>query len=686
MNILLVLVSIFNINTATPAKKTALTSIDLIHTKKISMPALSPDGKTLYYAATKYCMRSNKGKSHLWVTSAKKEESSKRITSVKMNSIFPSVSPNGKWLAFIGINKDGAHIWIKDLKKDSEPKPFTNKKMLPYGAMGPLVWSPNSKTILFNAAVPPQCKDFKCLKNQHAKSLKKTTKAQLFTGLMYRHWNEWRNGLVNKLFLVGFSDSKLTMVTKGPQDAPPVALGGRQDYSFDPRGREIAFTMNKEKLVAKSTNNDIWIYNLKTAKTVRLTTNKGNDFSPKYSPDGRYIAFQSMKRAGYEADKAEITLYDRRRKKFRKLATKLDRSPYMFDFAPDKKLIYFTAQDQGYVNMFKVSFKGKVSREFTKHFITDFKVLSRNKVIILNQTIKKPAELYLHKGKRVRKGKIKIRDNKLVVLTDKNELLLSDIEMNDAEEIWVKGALGDKVHTLILKPPFFKKGKKYPVIFLIHGGPQGAFGRDFHPRWNSQLFAAPGYVVVMPNFHGSTGYGMKFQDAIRGNWGSHPYKDVMAVFEAVKKLPYVNPNKIGAAGASYGGYLIDWIATKNNKFKCLVTHSGVYNLASMYGSTEELWFPEWENLGTPWNNPKMYKKWSPHNYVKNWKTPTLIVHGAKDFRVTEDQSMQLFTALQRLKVPSKFLYFPTENHFVFKPINRKLWWKTVHAWFKQYLK
>ncbi|MBU1240749.1 S9 family peptidase, partial [Myxococcota bacterium] len=349
--------------------------------------------------------------------------------------------------------------------------------------------------------------------------------------------------------------------------------------------------------------------------------------------------------------------------------------------------IYFSAQDQGYINMWSVSFTGKLQPEFVSNFITDFKVLRRGHMVILDQTIAKPQELYFHNGKKVPRGKLgRVRAGKAVPLSANNTLLLSDIAMGETRSLWVKGDKGDKVHSLILTPPNFDKTKKYPVVFLIHGGPQGAFGYDFHPRWNSQLFAAPGYVVVMPNFHGSTGYGQKFQDAIRGNWGGSPYIDVMNVFDAVEKLPYVDKTRIGAAGASYGGYLVDWIGTKNNRFKCLISHSGVYNIVSMYGSTEELWFPEWENLGTPWENPEMYKKHSPHYYVKNWKTPTLIVHGALDFRVTIDQSMQLFTSLQRLGVPSQFLYFPDEDHFVFKPKNRIKWWATVHTWLKSYLK
>jgi dipeptidyl aminopeptidase/acylaminoacyl peptidase len=652
----------------------------LVHISNISSPTAAKDGKKIFYTVSSQCYHGNKSRKNIMVASGRKKTKAKVLVNKKMQNYSPAVSPDSKKLAFIGVKKDKQpQIYLQAISGSDELKPLTTKENAPYGVGGPLVWSPDSGKILFTANVPPECDDLDCLQKKAA--AKKTTDAQLFTGLLYRHWNHWRHGLIHKLFLLEVKTGKVKLLSKGKHDTPVVALGSSQDYVFSPDGKNVAWVSNHTDMVAANTNNDIFIYNLKSEKLTKLTKNKGNDFAPKYSPDGRYLAYQSMARAGYESDKADILLYDLKRKRSRNLTAKLDLKPYKYKFAPDRKYIYYTAFEKGHINLFRVDFRGRIKKVLNKKYIKDFLVFRRGKLIIHDQDIDKPVELYLVKN--ISRGE---RKNNIQALTALNSKIMEKVETGKVEEKWIKGAKGDKVHTLILKPPFFKEGEKYPVIFLLHGGPQGAFGFDFHPRWNSQLFAAPGYVVVMPNFHGSIGYGQKYQDAIRGDWGGAPYQDVMAVLKEVKKLPYVKPDKIGAAGASYGGYLINWIGTQTDAFQCLVSHSGVYNIESMYGSTEELWFPEWENKGTPWENRKLYDKWSPHRYVQNWKTPVLIVHGAKDFRVTVDQSMQLYTSVKRLGVKAKFLYFPNEDHFVFKPQNRGLWWKTVHQWFNNCLK
>jgi dipeptidyl aminopeptidase/acylaminoacyl peptidase len=272
-------------------------------------------------------------------------------------------------------------------------------------------------------------------------------------------------------------------------------------------------------------------------------------------------------------------------------------------------------------------------------------------------------------------------------LTCINGPILEELAMNPAEEFWFEGAESDKVHGYLLKPPQFEPDKKYPLVMLIHGGPQGAWHDNFHYRWNAQMFASPGYVVAMINFHGSTGYGQDFTDSISGDWGGRPFKDIMLGLDyLLSHYDFMDKDKVGAAGASYGGYMINWIEGHTNRFTCLISHAGVFDLRSMFGGTEELWFPEWEFQGTPWTNPDQYKKWSPSFYVQNFKTPCLVIHGQYDFRLPVTQGFQLFTALQRMYVPSKLLYFPDEGHFVTKPQNAQLWWKTMHEWLAEYLK
>jgi len=380
-------------------------------------------------------------------------------------------------------------------------------------------------------------------------------------------------------------------------------------------------------------------------------------------------------------------LYDRMAKTRSTLTAKVDVSASRFVFAPDQNQIFFVAAEKGYENVFRVNFSGQVYKDLDRVFVTSLIALRDFRLVMLHQTLTRPAEVFVHNGKYLSSAPDALRDPAgLKPISKANDAHLSGIEMGTAEDLWFAGAGGDTVHAIILKPPAFDPARKYPVVFLLHGGPQGSFGYDFHPRWNAQMFVAPGYVAVMVNFHGSNGYGQKFQDSIQGDWGGKPYQDVMIALREIRKLPYVDPKRIGAAGASYGGYLINWIGTQTQEFACLISHSGVFNLESMYGSTEELWFPEHENRGTPWQNRKLYQKWSPHMYVGQWKTPTLVVHGANDFRVPVEQGMQLFTSLQRLGVPSKFLYFPDEDHFVFKPQNRILWWNTVWEWLGTYLK
>ena len=298
-------------------------------------------------------------------------------------------------------------------------------------------------------------------------------------------------------------------------------------------------------------------------------------------------------------------------------------------------------------------------------------------MVFLKQSLHSPAEVY----------SFNLKSQRLTQLTDLNRELLSKLKMNPAEEFWFEGAQQEKIHGLLVKPPFFDASRKYPLVMLIHGGPQGAWRDNFHYRWNAQMFASPGYIVAMINFHGSTGYGQAFTDSITGDWGGKPFQDIMLGLDyLLSRYDFIKKNRLGAAGASYGGYMINWIEGHSDRFDCLISHAGVFDLRSMHGSTEELWFPEWDFKGTPWTNKEMYEKWSPSYYVQNFKTPCLVVHGQNDFRVPVTQGFQLFTSLQRQKIPSKMLYFPDEDHFVRKPQNAELWWKTVHEWLAKYLK
>jgi dipeptidyl aminopeptidase/acylaminoacyl peptidase len=494
---------------------------------------------------------------------------------------------------------------------------------------------------------------------------------------MYRHWNRWLEGKRSHVFLSDVNGKNAVDMTPGDYDTPPLDLGGANDYTFSPDGKEICFVRNIDKIAAASTNNDLFIAGIADGKITKLTDNPANDNNPNYSPDGRYIAFASMERPGFEADKYRLMLYDRQKKTFTDLTKGLNLSAASILWHPSGKEIYFRAAERGSYSLYKVDIKSaKISNIFKGRYFRNLQFISDNEIIYKKQTASMPYEIF----------KMNLKDKKAVQISRINSELLEQLEMPAYEEFWFGGAKGDRVQGFILKPPFFNPDKKYPAIQLIHGGPQGAWGNDFHFRWNYQMFAAPGYVLYMINFHGSRGYGQDFCDAVSKDWGGAPYEDIKKGTEYVlNNFKFIDDNRLGAAGASYGGFMVNWIAGDENPYKCLVSHDGVYDQVSMYGATEELWFPEWEFNGTPWDKESQYRKWSPSERAKNFKTPTLVIHGEHDYRVPYTQGMQMFTALQRQGVKSKLLFFPDEDHFVQKPQNARLWWKTVHEWFAEFL-
>jgi dipeptidyl aminopeptidase/acylaminoacyl peptidase len=411
----------------------------------------------------------------------------------------------------------------------------------------------------------------------------------------------------------------------------------------------------------------------------QISESKGDDFQPLYSPDGKYIAFLSMKRPGFEADKKDIILFNRSSGTSKNFTDKFNLSVDEFAWSPDSRIIYFVSENEIYSSIFKLDLaSGDITLLLKEHVNGELSVSPDGRLIYFKQQrTNLPYEIFSmnNDGSDVKQ------------LTHVNADLLATIEMNPVETFWCEGADKTKIQSIIIKPPFFNPDKKYPVIFLIHGGPQGHWDDDFHFRWNQQLFASRGYVVVSPNPRGSTGYGQKFTDEISGDWGGKPYIDLMNTFDyAVKNFKFIDENNQFSAGASYGGYMENWLEGHTARFNAVVSHDGVFNTESEFGTTEELWFPLWEFKGAPWQNRQLYEKWSPHRFIQNAKTPMLVVQGARDFRVPEEQGFQLFTSLQMLGVESKFLYFPDEFHFVTKPQDARLWWNTIFDWFGNHKK
>lgn len=665
------LVLILTITSISAQQKHAMTIEDMWKMKRIGAYDVSPDGKTIAFAATSYSMETNKSNSDIWLIDAD-GKNARAFKNSEAGESSPKFSPDGKKIAY---SKKG-QIWISNIDGSGDQQ-LTD---LFTGASG-MVWSNDSKFILFVSDVYPDCPTQDCNKEKDEAAEKSLVKALIITELMYRNFDHWRSDKRSHLFLFNLATKEFIDLTKeSPSDVPPVDLGSANDYSFSPDGNEIAFTMNTDKVIATSTNNDIFIIQRNSGYPYKLISkSKGSDSQPVYSPDGKYIAFTSMERAGFEADKKSIMLYDRTTGNLRNLTEKIDLTAGGIIWSPDSKYIYFDAPNEVNNSIYKIDVATAKHETIVKENGNTLFTLSPD-----GQT------LYFKKQKSTMPYEIfsvSTTGGEPKQITFVNNDLLSQLEMNPIETFWSDGAKGAKVQSILVKPPFFDPNKKYPLIFLIHGGPQGHWMDDFHFRWNTQLFASKGYVVVAPNPRGSQGYGQKFCDEISRDWGGKVYTDLMNAYDyAIKNYKFIDPKNTFAAGASYGGYMINWIEGHTGRFNALVSHDGVFNLESMFGTTEELWFPIWEYGAPYWKDRTDYEKFSPHRFIKNFKTPMLIVHGGNDFRVPEGQAMELFTALQLMNVESKFLYFPDETHFVQKAQNARLWWNTVFDWFNQHKK
>jgi dipeptidyl aminopeptidase/acylaminoacyl peptidase len=659
-------VSLLAITAYSQARRT-ITFDDLISFGRVSDPQISPDGKNVAFVVTWQLKEENKSTSNIYVLNITGGEI-RQITNATGGNNSPRWLPDGKTLAFISTRDGESQIWSIPID-GGEAKKVSHTATEASG----LVVSPDGKWYAFSSDVYPDCPDEASNAHRLDAIEKSKVKAKIFTTLPYRVWNSWKDGKRSHLFVMPIDGGKAIDITPGDYDTPPIDLGGNWDYAFSPDSKEIAFTRNPDSLVAISTNNEIYTVPVSGGTPKNISENPANDSQPLYSPNGKYIAYRMMRRAGFEADRRELILYERSTRKRINLTESFDRSVNDVVWSPDSKSLFFNADDKGNVSIYKVSVNdSKITTILENGFNTSLQLSPDGKTILLTrETAKAPTELFT----------MDVDGTDLRQITFLNRSKIEPLEMNALENFWFEGAESARVEGFLLKPPFFSTDKKYPLIFLVHGGPQGQWGDDFHYRWNTQMFASRGYVVVMINPRGSTGYGQKFTDEISRDWGGKVYQDLMKGLDYVlKTYSFIDGNRMAAAGASYGGYMMNWILGHTDRFRCLVSHDGVFNPASAYGTTEELWFNEWEFGGTPYKNPELYKKWSPMEFVQNYKTPTLVVHGQRDYRLDVSEGFQLFTALQRQGVKSKMLYFPDEFHFVVKPQNAELWYKTVLDW------
>ncbi|PYO82405.1 MAG: S9 family peptidase [Gemmatimonadetes bacterium] len=649
------------------AQKRAMTFDDFIAMKAVGDPQLSPDGRWVAYAVATPSLADNRNVSRIWLAEVA-TGANHQLTQGPGSDRSPRWSPDGKTLAFLSTRQNGPQVWVLDLT-GGEARRVSN---LSEGA-GELYWLPDGKGFLVVSDVkwPPQ-------QEIDRRNGDYPTDARLWTDVLWRHWDEFRAGRRQHVFHVDLAGGEPKDLTPVDHDVPAIATGGDGDVAVSPDGREIAVAMHGDAVVADNTNVDVYVMAPDGGGLHAITAdNKGADNTARYSPDGQWLSWLSMERAGFEADRLRLMM--RRRTAGQSDGRMVEAtagwtlSVGSYTWCPDSKCIYAVVEERGRDNIYRIdvpTFRRTVVVS-GNGLNTNVSVAADGKTLVyLHQSDTQPPEVWAL-GKP---------------LSHQNDAALAGLDLPPLAEYGFVGALGDSVFGWLQKPPGFDPAKKYPVVYLIHGGPQGAWSDYWGSRWNYQLFASRGYVVAAVNFHGSTGYGQKFTDAISRHWGDYPYEDVMKGLDQVARLPYVDSTRMGAAGASYGGYMIYWIAGHTDRFKTLVDHDGVFNTVSMAGSTEELWFTDWEFGGTPYQNRQLYEQWSPLNSVKNWKTPMLIVHSQLDYRVDLSEGYQAFTALRRMGVPAKFLYFPDEGHWVLRPRNRRLWWGVVLDWLDQYLK
>jgi len=660
-------------------EKRAFELADMFNIERVSDPQLSPDGKTVLFTVTHVLKDANKTNSDVWIVSSDGSGAREFITGPKSDRS-ARWSPDGSMIAFVSSRGGSSQIYIVPAS-GGEPRQLTT---ISTGADQP-VWSPDGSMIAFVSGVFPEFSDRPFAEsdrlNKEKDAARDTSKVQarIYTHLLYRHWDSIVDDKVQHLFVVPVAGGDPRDVTPGERDAVPTSstFSAGDDFAFSPDGSELAYTATPMPVREQAwrTNHDVLAVNLSTGAVKQITTNPAADGFPRYSPDGRYIAYRAQARPDFEADRWQLMLYDRAAGTAKSLTPQFDTNVDAFEWAPSSEKIYFDASVEANGAIWSVDLDGSEPKRLTGEGYASLGGISADgkMIVYTGQSLTHPADVFMMKsdGGDARK------------VTDLNAGIFDKIEFSKPEPVWFPGAGGTKVQMWVITPPFFDASKKYPMVYMVHGGPQGAWGNSWSYRWNPSLWAAQGYVVALPNPRGSTGFGQKFTDEISRDWGGKVYDDLMAGVSYMAALPYVDSTRMAAAGASYGGYMMNWMLGHTDRFKAFVVHDGVYNFYSMYGTTEEVWFDEWEH-GIPWETPE-FDKFSPHKYAKNFKTPTLIVHGERDYRVPLTEGQQLFTTLQRMGVPSKFLYFPDEGHWVLKPANSELWHRTVFDWLHEYI-
>jgi dipeptidyl aminopeptidase/acylaminoacyl peptidase len=664
--------------TSLHAQKRAFTIEDLYRVKNISDLHIAPDGKTVIFVVTTSDLARARRNSHIWaldINGSINGQNLRQLTSGDKSESSPSFSPDGRQISFISSKDGSANLYLMPVNGGESHK-LTN---ISTGVSDPL-WSPDGKWIAFSSDVYPECNgDDTCNKKIAERWESGPLKAHMADELLYRHWTAWKDGTRTHTFLANAATGETRDVTPGKYDAPTFQLGGPLQYDFSPDSKELVYVSNHDPVPAVSTNNDLWIISLtdKDPKPRNITpANPAYDGSPKYSPDGKYIGYRMQRQPGYESDLFRIALYERANGKSTVLTESFRNWVDEFRWSRDSRTIYFLSPAEGQNPIFRLDINSRnITQVFADKTIdaSDFDP-SERLLLYIKRSVGEPPEIYSAdivnaKASQPRK------------LSHFNEALMKEVDIRPAETMWVTGSGGTRVQVFIVKPHNFDPSRKYPLILNVHGGPQSNWGDAFRGDW--QVYPGAGYVVAFPNPHGSTGFGQDYTSEISGDFGGRVYEDLMKVTDSLEKLPYVDATRMGAMGWSYGGYMMMWFEGHTDRFKAIASMMGLYDLRSFHGATEELWFPEWDLKGRPWDSPE-YEKWSPSNFVKNFKTPTLVISGERDYRVPYTQSLHFFTDLQEMKVPSRLIIYSNAGHWP-SWYEMALYYTAHLEWFNKFL-
>lgn len=649
--------------TGANAQKRAFTIPDLYRVQYAAGPTVSAKGQLAYYVSSSD-LKSQTSKTTLYIDHQPLEG---------IRGFAPQWSADGSKLYYSAVADDGLQVFAYDLKT-RQSRQLTHYAL---GANGAVV-SPDGNLIAFAAEVWPAIggADGKANAEANARKAKAPVQAHLADKLLFRHWTDYTDGKFWHIIIYNIAKDTYTDVTPGEFHSPTFSPSGPEGFTFSPDSKELCYLSNHDPHPEASTNADLWVVPVEGGTARNLTAdNKAWDGSPQYSPDGRYIAYRFQTVPGYESDRFRLAVIDRRTGAKTVLTEAFDNWVDAYKWTPDSKAICFLGEERGYEPLFKVTLANKkIEKIVGDRAIGSFDLDGKGNFYYTYSSTGKPTALY--RATPSRKG---LRERQV---THFNDALEQEVDIRPAEELWVEGANGDSVEVFVVKPHGFEPGKKYPLVINVHGGPQMQWMNSFRGDW--QVYPGAGYVVAYPNPHGSTGYGQQFCRDISQDWGGKPFVDVMRVTDALARLDYVDSTRMAAMGWSYGGFFMNWLQGHTKRFKCLASMMGLYDMPSMWGTTEELWFPNFEMDGQPWNSD-LYQKWSPSNYVRNFATPTLIITGERDYRVSYTQSLQYFSTLQTLGIPSRLIVFKNDGHWPSTLRSMPLYYNAHLEWFHKYL-